>query len=87
LKEWTYVCAPEKLECPHDQLNGGRTIKNVNVLMEEKSSKSANLIRAEIIGVVLYTGPMVISFILYCNVIEHGTAFADEKMHLLCCAY
>ena len=53
------MCEPGRLACPEKQWRGGRTIKNVDELMEEKASKSADLIRAEIIGVVLYTGPMV----------------------------
>eukprot|EP00291_Cryptomonas_curvata_P009532 CAMPEP_0172202078 /NCGR_PEP_ID=MMETSP1050-20130122/30413_1 /TAXON_ID=233186 /ORGANISM="Cryptomonas curvata, Strain CCAP979/52" /LENGTH=1356 /DNA_ID=CAMNT_0012879911 /DNA_START=122 /DNA_END=4192 /DNA_ORIENTATION=+ len=56
-KEWTYVCMPGQ-EYPKDQRQGGRTIKNVDDLMKEKASTSAKLIRAEVIGVVLYTGPM-----------------------------
>ncbi len=70
-KEWTYVCIPGQLECPAHQLKEGRTIRNVDDLIKEKASTTANLIRAEIIGVVLYTGPMVVSSIVYWNAITH----------------
>jgi hypothetical protein len=39
-------------------------MKNVDALLQENASKRAKLIRAEIIGVVLYTGPMVVCCIM-----------------------
>ena len=56
-KEWTYVMNPDSV--PEKQRVGGRTIQKIDVLMQEKASISAKLIRAEVIAVVLYTGPMV----------------------------
>ena len=48
---------PEK--CPPEQMGQGRNIKAVETLMQEEISKSAKLIKAEVVAVVLYTGPMV----------------------------
>ena len=56
-KEWTYVSTPEK--CPPEQMKGDRKIRPVETLMQEEISKSAKLIKAEVVAVVLYTGPMV----------------------------
>ena len=58
-KEWTYVSEPQK--CPPEQKGGGRNIKVVETLWQEEISKSAKLIKAEVVAVVLYTGPMVFS--------------------------
>ena len=63
------MCMPGQLECPAHQMKGNRTIRSVDGLIKEKASTTANLIRAEIIGVVLYTGPMVVSSIVYWNAI------------------
>jgi hypothetical protein len=56
-QEWTYVSTPDKY--PPEQMNEGRNIKIVDTLMLEETSKKAKLIKAEVIAVVLYTGPMV----------------------------
>ena len=55
--EWKYIFNPEL--CPHEQTGSDRKIKNVDELMKEKASTGARLIRAEVIAVVLFTGPMV----------------------------
>ena len=62
--EWDYVITPK--QCPPEQQGGGRKIREVDDLMKEKASVSAKLIRAEVIAVVLYTGPMVLVRLCSC---------------------
>ena len=55
-KEWAYVLAKEP--CPKSD---ERHIPGIDELMELSETVDAKLIRAEVIAVVLYTGPMVTS--------------------------
>ena len=56
-KEWAYVLGKEG--CPASQMIEGRRMPSIERLMELDETVKAKLIQAEIIAVVLYTGPMV----------------------------
>ncbi len=56
-REWAIVVDREPLNPGED--GGGRTIPNIDDLMLNPTSVKANLLKIEIIALVLYTGPMV----------------------------
>lgn len=53
-QEWSIVV--EGVECTH--MNHGRRVPSIASCLELQSSKAARLSRAEVIALVLYTGPM-----------------------------
>jgi hypothetical protein len=57
-QEWLYIVGDEKgrLTCPH--MEHGRSIVPIEDLLLKPEAKHANLNRAEMIAIVLYTGPM-----------------------------
>jgi hypothetical protein len=56
-REWAIVVDREPLKSGED--GGGRVIPNIDELMLLPMTVKANLLRIEIIALVLYTGPMV----------------------------
>jgi hypothetical protein len=56
-REWEIVVDRKPLQPGED--GGGRTIPNIDDLMLNPMSVKANLLKIEIISLVLYTGPMV----------------------------
>ena len=60
--EWQYVV--HRIKCPEYQMHSGRRIESVDKLMKDELAIEAKLQRAEIVAVVLYSGPMV------CQVLE-----------------
>jgi hypothetical protein len=56
-REWAIVVDREPLRSGED--GGGRTIPDVDILMLIPMSVKANLLKIEIIALILYTGPMV----------------------------
>jgi hypothetical protein len=56
-REWAIVVDREPLNSGEG--GGGRTIPNIEELMLLPMSVKANLLKIEIIALVLYTGPMV----------------------------
>jgi hypothetical protein len=56
-REWAIVVDREPLTSGED--GGGRTIPNIDDLTLLPMSVKANLLKIEIIAMVLYTGPMV----------------------------
>ena len=65
-EEWGYVA--EKNPIPADKMAFGRRARDSDELLSLDKKKAANiranLIKAEIIAVILYTGPMVIPHII-----------------------
>jgi hypothetical protein len=59
-KEWMIVTG--NMPCPEHQMKNNRRIPDIEQLLCLNTSKEANLQKAEIIAVVLYTGPMVREF-------------------------
>jgi hypothetical protein len=57
-KEWEIVM--KSVPCPPEQMRFNRRIPDLEKLMVLPTAKKAGLSRAEIIAIVLYTGPMVI---------------------------
>jgi hypothetical protein len=63
--EWLYVAGDEngtRQEPPPEAMEHGRDIKPIDELMEHPLAKKAELIREEMIAIVMYTGP---AFVLY----------------------
>ena len=58
-REWILVEGKDK-DLSEQDMRFGRRIPDINELMTLDVSKRAKLIKAEVIAVVLYTGPMVI---------------------------
>jgi hypothetical protein len=58
-REWRLVVGEEK-DLPELDMRFGRRIPDIAELMTLDVAKRAKLIKAEVIAVVLYTGPMVI---------------------------
>jgi hypothetical protein len=56
-KEWNIVLG--RTECPQKDHDNDRRIPNIDELLGLSTSKEAELNRAEVISVVLYSGPMV----------------------------
>ncbi len=56
-REWAIVVDREPLQSGED--GGGRTIPDIDILMHVPMSVKANLLKIEIIALILYTGPMV----------------------------
>ncbi len=56
-REWSIVVDREPMRSGED--GGGRVIPNIDDLMLNPMSVKANLLKIEIIALVLYTGPMV----------------------------
>jgi hypothetical protein len=56
-REWEIVVDREPLRSGED--GGGRTIPDIDILMHIPMSVKANLLKIEIIALILYTGPMV----------------------------
>jgi hypothetical protein len=56
-REWAIVVDREPLKSGED--GGGRTIPKIEELMLLPMTVKANLLRIEVIALVLYTGPMV----------------------------
>jgi hypothetical protein len=54
--EWEIV---KRTRQPPDDPSGTRRIPNIEELMSLDTAKEAKLIEAEVIAIVLYTGPMV----------------------------
>ena len=67
-KEWMIVTG--EMDCPEDQKGFNRRIPNIENLMSLSTSKEANLQKAEIIAIVLYTGPMVRAYFFLLNTIS-----------------
>ena len=57
--EWMIVRG--QAECTAEQMQGGRRIPDVEDLMALGTAREAKLKEAEVLAVVLYTGPMVIA--------------------------
>jgi hypothetical protein len=55
--EWQYVV--HRIKCPENQMHSGRRIESVEKLMKDELAIEAKLQEAEIVAVVLYSGPMV----------------------------
>jgi len=55
--EWKIVV--REMECPEHQKSFDRRIPDIEQLLSLSTAKEANLQRAEVIAIVLYTGPMV----------------------------
>ena len=56
-KEWDIVVNRKK--CPHEQMRFNRRIPFISDLLELPLARNAKLSEAEVIAIVLYTGPMV----------------------------
>ncbi len=56
-KEWNIVHGT--MECPPEDMVRNRRIPSVDELLESSKSKEAKLNRAEVVAIVLYSGPMV----------------------------
>jgi hypothetical protein len=64
-QEWMYIVGDEtgnRLPCPAADRGHGRRIVPISELLQLPLSKAANLIRAEMIAIVMYSGPM---FVVY----------------------
>ena len=48
-----------ELKCPEDQMKFNRRIPDTDHLLSLSTAKEANLQKAEVMAIVLYTGPMV----------------------------
>ena len=62
-KEWLYIVGDDKgkrVSCP--DMGHGRRIVSIEELLERPLAKRAKLTRAEMIAVVLYTGPMYVVY-------------------------
>ena len=55
--EWMIVTG--EMKCPEHQMKSNRRIPDADHLLSEGTAKEANLQKAEVIAIVLYTGPMV----------------------------
>ena len=55
-REWDIVV--NRVECPLSDRSGGRVVPSIDDLLKMSEDKRAGLTRAEVIAVVLYTGPM-----------------------------
>ena len=55
--EWQYVV--RRIKCPEGQMHSGRRIESIEKLMKDELAIEAKLQQAEIVAVVLYSGPMV----------------------------
>ena len=64
-EEWAYVV--DRKTPKEEDMNNGRNIKTIDSLMDLELTKSAELSKAEVLAVVMYTGPM---FQLYNTVLR-----------------
>lgn len=55
--EWQYVV--QRIKVPEGQMHSGRRIESIAKLMKDELAIEAKLQEAEIVAVVLYSGPMV----------------------------
>jgi len=61
-KEWFYIVGDEngqRQECPESDMGHGRRIVSIDERMQEPKVVRAGLNRAEVIALVMYSGPMV----------------------------
>jgi hypothetical protein len=61
-KEWLYIVGNEngqRLECPESDMGHGRHLIFIHECMQEPKIIRAGLNRAEVIALVMYSGPMV----------------------------
>ena len=68
LNEWRYICGDDncpRVPCP--DMDYGRRIVSIEELLEKPLAIKAKLTRAEVIAVVLYTGPM---FVVYNGILR-----------------
>ena len=56
-REWDIVA--QKATCDKNELRCNRRIPAIDDLLELTLTKNAKLLKAEVIAIVLYTGPMV----------------------------
>ncbi len=82
-KEYSLVLGEAKPD-PEDMMHS-RRIPNLAELQELEMSKSAGLLRIEVIMLVLYTGPMVRSTLLVFRVylVSFSKSFPDSYLHRL----
>lgn len=73
-QEWQYVVGGQAL-LPEHEVAGKRALVAIDELMALKTVEEAKLTRAEVIAIVLYTGPMVSGGGLVC-----GTVWSDRLM-------
>ncbi len=69
-QEWLYIVGDEKgqrVPCPENAMGHGRRIVPIEDLLALPLAKRAKLTRAEMIAVVLYTGPM---FVVYNGILR-----------------
>ena len=57
--EWKIIVDGE--ECPGDQKHHGRVMRKLEDCMQYALTKQADLIEAEVVSAIMYTGPMVLS--------------------------
>jgi hypothetical protein len=93
-KEWMYIVGDEHgqcWECPEDDMKHGRRIISIDEYMRRDRVKAAGLNRAEVIALIMYSGPMVCSrvFLLFyfvqsaCilfSVDDSATPFVSDNM-------
>ena len=66
-KEWMYIVGDEigqRQECPGSDIGHGRRIVSIDELMQCRRVVRAGLNRAEVIALVMYSGPMVCARVL-----------------------
>jgi len=69
-QEWLYIVGDEcgqRVACPARDMGHGRRIVPIEEMLLKPLAKRANLTRAEMIAVVLYTGPM---FVVYNGILR-----------------
>ena len=77
-KEWMYIVGDEngqRQECPADDMRHGRRIVSIDELMQGPRVVRAGLNRAEVIALVMYSGPMVCARVLcffFCATCVHS---------------
>jgi len=61
-KEWLHVVSVDdglQMGCPPSNMNNGRRLLAIDECLQKPTAKRAGLNRAEIIALVMFTGPMV----------------------------
>jgi ankyrin repeat protein len=79
LNEWQYICGDDKcarVPCP--DMGYGRRIVSIEELLQIPLARKAKLTRAEVIAVVLYTGPM---FVVYNGILRR---FPENLYEVFC---
>jgi hypothetical protein len=86
LHEWTYVVGDKqgnRVACP--DMGGGRRLPALDQLMQLPLVSKANLTRAEVVAVVMYTGPMVNTPLtlhsIHVTTIANSTALLPAASH------